>query len=83
MTAFLDHLPDPIANTFTVEQARVILGLRADPELRERIEVLRAKANDGTLTEEEDSEYKEFVEALDVISILQAKARKIVDQNAA
>ena len=42
------------------------------------VEKLREKANAGTLTVEEDAEYKDFVEAVDVISILQSKARSVL-----
>ena len=43
-----------------------------------RIENLRAKANTGKISQEEELEYKEFVEAIDIISLLQSKARKIL-----
>jgi hypothetical protein len=49
--------------------------LRADSETEARIAELRRKANDGTLTPPEGTEYKEFVEAVDLISIIQTKAR--------
>jgi hypothetical protein len=44
---------------------------------------LPQKANEGTLTREEDAEYKDFVEAVDVISILQAKARRFLSKQSA
>ena len=47
-------------------------------ELLSHIEILRGKANQGTMTAEEEAEYREFVEAVDVISILQAKARRVL-----
>lgn len=83
MTNYLDRLLNPVADTFSESQARKILEIRADSELEARIEVLREKANEGTLTPEEDAEYKDFVEAVDVISILQAKARAILEKTAA
>ena len=78
---YLDRLLDPVVEVFTPALARRIVDLRADPELEERIAVLREKANRGTLTPEEDGEYKDFVEAVDVISIIQAKARRFLDAN--
>jgi hypothetical protein len=39
---------------------------------------LRLKANEGTLTPSEDAEYKDFVEAVDLISIIQTKARRFL-----
>ncbi len=64
----------------TPELARVIVDLRADEQLQSEVDVLREKANAGTLTPEEDAAYKEFVEAVDVISILQSKARRVLDR---
>ena len=58
----------------TPQMASAILGLRAGSETEARIAELRGKANEGTLTPAEDAEYKEFVEAVDLISIMQAKA---------
>jgi len=58
--------------------AAALLELRADSELEAHIGELRRKANDGTLTAAEDAEYKDFVEAVDVISIMQAKARRFL-----
>jgi len=75
-TSYLDRLLDPLTKAFTPKMAAAILELRADSELEAHIAELRQKANDGTLTPWEDAEYKDFVEAVDLISILQAKARR-------
>lgn len=77
-TSYLDRFLEPVTEALTPEVARAIVGLRADPELQARIETLRRKANEGSLTAEEEAEYKDFVEALDVISIIQAKARQFL-----
>ena len=74
-TSYLNRLLDPLTDAFTPEVANAILQLRADSELEAHIAELRRKANDGTLTPAEDAEYKDFVEAVDLISIIQAKAR--------
>ena len=74
-TSYLDRLLDPLTDAFTPEVASAVLELRADSELEARIAELRCKANEGTLTPAEDAEYKDFVEAVDLISIIQAKAR--------
>ena len=42
------------------------------------IEALRRKANEGTLSPDEEVSYKECVEALDVMSIIQSKARRFL-----
>ena len=76
LRAPLDRLLDPFAKCLTGEVARQFVELRADPETQARIDELGAKANEGTLTQAERSEYEAYVEAIDVVSILQAKARK-------
>jgi len=71
-----------VTGAFTPEMARVV-DLRADVETQARIEELRHKANEGTLTPDEDAEYKEFVEAVDIISIIQSKARTFLAEHRA
>ena len=72
---------DPLVESFTPGVARKIVNLRADPDLEQHVAELRRKANEGTLTAEEDAEYKDFVESVDVISILQAKARRFLTRH--
>jgi len=80
---YLDRFLDPVTDALTPETARAIVNLRADAETQARIDELRRKANDGTLTAEEDAEYKEFVEAVDIVSILESKARKFLAKHTA
>lgn len=75
-TTYLDRLLEPVTDSFTPEFAQTVVDLRADDKMQREIDELREKANKGTLTPEEDAAYKEFVEAVDVISILQSKARR-------
>lgn len=82
-TSYLDRLLDPLTEAFTPEVASAVLNLRADSTLEARITELRRKANEGSLTAAEDAEYKDFVEAIDVISIIQAKARRALANHAA
>jgi len=79
----LDGLLDPLTEALTPESTSALLNLGADPDLEARIEELRAKANEGTLTPAEDAEYKDFVEAVDIVSIMQAKARRFLSRRAA
>lgn len=77
MTAsLLDRLLDPLAASFSEKQAEQVLGWRPDADLQERIDFLRAAANEGRLTPDEEAEYKLLVEDLDMIAIIQAKARQ-------
>jgi hypothetical protein len=72
--SYLDRLLEPVTESFTPQLARMLVELRADDELQEEVEVLRQKANLGTLTEAENAAYQDFVEALDVLSIIQSSA---------
>jgi hypothetical protein len=67
----------------TPESAAALLNLRADPELQARIDELRGKAYEGTLTPAEEAKYKHVVEAIDIVSIMQAKARSVLSPRAA
>jgi hypothetical protein len=82
-TSYLDRLLDPLTEAFTPKMASAIVELRADPELEAHIDDLRQKANEGTLTPAEDEEYKDFVEAVDLISIMQTKARRFLAKRSA
>jgi hypothetical protein len=74
----LDRLLDPVARCFTVDVARRLAEIRPDPLIQARIDELAAKASDGTLSAAEQTEYYGYVEAIDIVSILQAKARKVI-----
>jgi len=63
--------------------ANALVELRADSELEAHISELRRKANDGSLTPDEEAEYRDFVEAVDLISIMQAKARRFIARQCA
>ena len=78
----LDEVLEPVAGCFTLDVAREIAALKAASTLQVRLDELAGKANEGELTEEERVQYEAYVEAIDVISILQAKARKILATNA-
>ena len=78
MINYLDRMLQPVTEAMSPEFASKLVGLRAHDELLSHIEILRGKANHGTMTSEEEAEYRDFVEAVDVISILQAKARRVL-----
>jgi len=74
-TAYLDRILDPVVECLTPQIALRLAELRADPETQDRLDDLAAKANQGQLTPEEDAEYKQAIDAIDLLAILQAKAR--------
>ncbi len=76
----LARILEPLAKCLTPEVAQEIIKLRADSVLQARVTALASKNTEGTLTEEERSEYESYVHATNFISILQAKARKLIHQ---
>lgn len=72
---------DPLTACFTPQVAQKIVDVRLDPELTARIEYLAEKANQGMLTADEEDEYKDYVEGGDMIALLQAKARRFLQQH--
>ncbi len=71
----LDRLLDPFADCLTPDVALAVANFRARPDVQARIDELAEKCNAGELTPVEHAEYRDLVEAIDFISILQAKAR--------
>ncbi len=81
-TSILDRFLDPFTQCLTPEVAKRIADLRADPKMQARIDELREKANEGRLSDTEQAEYEEFVDGIDLIAILKAKARAVLAKNA-
>jgi hypothetical protein len=74
----LSELLEPVGRLMPVEFARELAALKATPEIQARIDELADQCNEGELTEAERTEYDTYVDAIDVISILQAKARSVL-----
>ena len=77
----LDRLVSPVANCLTLESARNLAALQLDPATRARIEELADKAGEGRLNETERGEYLDYVEIMDFVGLLQAKARELVSRS--
>jgi len=75
----IDRLLDPVGQCLTPEVARRIAGLKADDALQSRVDELADKANAGTLTENERSEYEQYVNFSQFVTLLQIKARNVLD----
>jgi hypothetical protein len=73
--AVLDELLEPVTRAFSREVAQALLNVRASETAQARIGELAEKCNEGSLTPNERSEYESYVQAADLISVLQAKAR--------
>lgn len=76
-TSSLDQFLDPATGCLTPQIAMRIVQWRPDERVRERMLELGRKAEDGTLSPEEDAEYETYIEEGDVIALLQAKTRRI------
>lgn len=74
--AYLDKMLEPVSQCFTNEVADRLVRIQLDPDLQRRIDLLADKCTEGDLTDEERSEYEAYVRTGNLISILQAKARK-------
>jgi len=77
-SAILDKMLEPVARCFTPAVAQQIAELRADQVTQARIDELAVKSNEGDLTDAEKREYGAYVDAIDLIGILQAKARTVL-----
>ena len=77
-TPALDRLLEPVTRCLTLDALRLLVDVHADPDLQERLELLADKNTEAELTADEREEYETYVRAIHVISILQAKARKLL-----
>ncbi len=78
---FLVRLLAPIGECMTLEVAKKMAGLRADPDIQARVDELADKCTEGDLTAEERAEYESYVHATRVIGVLQAQARSILSRH--
>lgn len=77
-TEFLYTYLEPLAEDLTPQQAQKILAVKPTDKLVSRVQVLGDKAEAGTLTEQERSEYEYYVDVDDAIGLLKAKARRLL-----
>ena len=77
-TVHLDRLLEPFAVCLTPEVAAKVADMRADDTMQARIDYLAERANEGLLTPDEDEEYAAYLHAIDVVAVLQAKARSLL-----
>lgn len=77
-STILEKMLEPVARCWTPAVAQQIAELRADPATQARLDELAAKCNTGELGDAEQREYEAYVDALDLIGLLQAQARAIL-----
>jgi uncharacterized protein YnzC (UPF0291/DUF896 family) len=71
----LDRFLEPLADCLSPDVAAKVANLRADQTMQNRINYLADRANEGSLTDAEREEYDGYLHAIDVLTVLQAKAR--------
>ncbi len=74
----LDRLLEPLAGCFSPDVAAKVADLRADDAMQDRIDYLAERSNEGLLTVDEQVEYAGYLHAIDVVAVLQAKARSLL-----
>ena len=77
----LNRLLDPVGQLLSPEVARRLVDYRFDAKSQAHIDELARKCNEGQLTDGERCEYETYVQTLDFIAILQAKARSLLKQS--
>lgn len=78
MSSLLNQLVDHFVDCLTVEAAERVVSLRADPRLQQRVDELAERANRGALSVEEQSEYDRYLAAFHFVTIMQARARRLL-----
>lgn len=69
----------PMAGCLNSESAAALLAAPADPATQARLDELAGRANEGQLTPDEAEEYDALILLADLVAILQAKARLVLD----
>lgn len=72
----LDALLEPLTGCLDAESAKRVADFQVAPLVQQRASALAEKANEGMLTEQEQSEYETLINATDLIAILKLKARR-------
>ncbi|HEV8000261.1 MAG TPA: hypothetical protein VGP63_10300 [Planctomycetaceae bacterium] len=65
----------PIFSILTVDQTKRLAELEGDPVLADRVTELASKANEGELSAADREEYEAYIEANNLLAVLQAEAR--------
>jgi hypothetical protein len=77
----LNRLFDPLGRILSPEVARKLADYRFDAKAQTHIDRLARKCNEGQLSDQERREYETYVQTIDFIAILQAKARAVLKRS--
>ena len=70
----LDSFFDDLSRCLDAESTRRLAEFRVGAPVQARVDLLAERANQGLLTDDERTEYEAFVNASDLVTILQLKA---------
>jgi hypothetical protein len=70
----LDRVLDPLRETMSEDMARIVLELDFPPADHARCEALSLKAQQGTLSPDEEAELDRYIDVNDFLILLKAKA---------
>lgn len=62
-----------VAACFNAESAKRLREMEIPPALQARVDVLAERANEGTISEEETSEYRAILDFTKLIDVLRAR----------
>jgi hypothetical protein len=74
--AIWSRLLRPAGETLSPEAARSILGLEFSQEDKERMHELAAKARDGSLTDAEQEDIRNYERVGNLLALMKSKARQ-------
>jgi len=77
----IDRSLEPLASALSPEVAQKFVDCVPPAEVVARMEQLGSKASSGTLSTEEEQEYKALIDLGDMIALLKLKARRILRGN--
>lgn len=75
-TRILDGILDSVVEAFSPEAARKLADLQPGPAFQRRMDELAQKSSGGGLSPEEHDEFRNYVQLVEMISLLQAKVRR-------
>lgn len=76
-TATLDRFLSPVRDIAS-DVAQRLIDFQLDSNTQARLDDLARKANQGQLTPDEKAEYSDWIEKIDLIAIVQSKARDAI-----
>jgi hypothetical protein len=76
--SILKDVLDLVGKCLTPDSARAVLDFKLNPIAQARLDELADKNTEGTITPEERRDYEAQVGAIEITSILQARARRLL-----